>query len=133
MRVVVDANVVAAALVHPTGWTAGQLARGDVDFVAPQFLEIELREHEAEFAKKAGCLIPEWRRRVNALLAKIRMVPGHRLKSHARHPLLRAIDALDPDDAPYVATFVETKADFLWTRDAALKDVMGERAGPIIP
>lgn len=133
MRVVINANIVAAALVRPTGWTAGQLARRDVEFVAPQFLKTELKEHETEYAQKAECAIVEWRRRTDAVLANIRMVPGQRLRKYVRHSLVQAMDAIDPEDVPYVATFIETGADFVWTRDGALKAMMGERAGPVIP
>lgn len=53
MRVVVDASVVAAALIRPRGWTAGEMARNDVDLYIPNFPLEELEEHAREFAEIA--------------------------------------------------------------------------------
>lgn len=39
---VIDANVAAAALIKPDGWTAEQLERDDVHWLAPSFLRDEL-------------------------------------------------------------------------------------------
>lgn len=133
MRVAVDANIVAAALVRPDGWTAGQLARADITFVAPQFIEIELREHEAEYTEKAKCSLDEWRQRVRSVLARLELVQPADLVRFSRHALVLATRRRDPDDEPYAAAFLAAGADFLWTRDEALKEAIGARAGPVLP
>ncbi len=133
MRVVVDANVLAAALVRPGGWTAAQLARTDVEFVAPEWLAAELKDHQTEFAEKARCGLEEWRRRCQTVLGRIRLIPSAELRPHRDHRFVRAIEAIDPDDVPYVLTFLAAGADFVWTRDAAIQAVLRERAGPVIP
>lgn len=133
MRVVVDANIVAAAGVRPGGWTARELARDDVEFVAPAIVRDELHAHEVEYAEKAQCGREEWAGRVARLLARIRLIPTHRLVGHAGDPLVRRIQALDPDDAAHVAAFLEANAEFLWTRGKSLTSVMGGKAVRVIP
>lgn len=133
MRVVIDANVVVAAAVRPTGWTAEEVRRPELQLFAPDWIRNELAEHEDEFSTKAGCEIAAWRVRVAKVLDRVHLVPGGRLVLHAHHPLVRAVQHADPDDAPYVATFLEVDADFLWTRDEILLMALAGRAGPIVP
>lgn len=133
MRIVVDANILAAAAVRPLGWTDQRLSAEGYDFYAPAFVLDELRSHDRDFAERAGCSVVEWRGRVRDLGARVRLVPSAKFPRHRNHPLVRAIETLDPDDAPYVAAFVIVKAAFLWTRDRAIKAILKERAGPVLP
>ena len=120
MRVAVDANVVAAALLRPEGWSARQFRRVDVRWVAPALLRVELAEHEEALRLKAQCSRPLWRRRRSALLRRLHFVPTSKLVAVAGHPLVRLAARIDPDDAPYLAVLAAGEAALLWTRDRAL-------------
>lgn len=133
LRVVVDANVVAAALIRPGGWTARELARDDVAWFAPAVLLDELREHAGEYARKAGCADAEWRRRVEALAHGLTLVPLADLRRAARSRLVRRVARADADDAVYAAALVAAGADLLWTRDAAVLDALPGRAVSAVP
>jgi len=134
LRVVVDANVIAAALIRPDGWTAQELEeRDDVEWFAPAFLADELREHASEYAEKAGCTTSQWNRRVAALLRRVRVVPSGDVVGAARDPLVRKAEAVDADDAVYVATLVAVEADLLWTRDKGLLDALPGIAVSVVP
>lgn len=132
-RVVVDANIIAAALIRPMGWTAEQLARADVDWLTPELVRLGLDEHAAEDAEKAGCSVGEWRRRCEGLLARFRLVPTAELLAADRSALVRRAARVDPDDAVYVAALVATGADLLWTRDAAMLKAFPGLAVSAIP
>lgn len=116
----VDANIIAAALIRPGGWTAEQLARADIDWITPELVTVELDEHAAEDAAKAACSLAEWHRRTEALFARLRLVPTRELLNAGRSGMVRKADKVDPDDAVYMAAFVAAGADLLWTRDAKL-------------
>jgi predicted nucleic acid-binding protein len=133
MRVVVDANVVAAALIRPGGWTAQELARTDVEWIAPAFLLDELEEHGAEYAAKAGCALAEWERRRHALVKRLRLVAAKDLAAADGSALVKRAARADPDDAVYVAALVAAGADLLWTRDAALLDALRGIAVTVVP
>lgn len=133
MRVVVDTNVVAASLIRPSGRTASQLSRKDVAFLLPQFVLEELSRHEEEFLAKAGSARGEWRRRVERLRRSLRVVPTTKALRLRSHPLVEATRDIDPRDAIVVASFLAAKADFLWTYDAALCDLLPGLAGEVIP
>lgn len=119
-RVVADANIVAAALIRPGGWTAEQLARPDIDWIVPELVAFELDEHAEEYAAKAGCSLGEWRRRTEALFARFRLVSTKELLVADRSRMVRKAARVDPDDAVYMAALVATGADLLWTRDGKM-------------
>ena len=133
LRVVVDANIAVAALIRPGGWTAQQLARTDVEWLAPAFLIDELAEHAAEYSSKAGCSAREWKQRLAVLLTRIQLVPAEALVSVRQDELVRAVARIDPDDAPYAAAFVASGADFVWTRDEALFTALPGIAVAVVP
>lgn len=133
MLVVVDANIIAAALIRPDGWTAQELARTDLRWCAPAFLVDELREHAKEYATKAGCTDPVWNRRVADLLRRIHVVPTADVLAAASDPRVRRVEEVDVDDAPYMATLVAAEADLIWTRDRGLLDLLPGVAVTVIP
>lgn len=133
LRVVVDANIVASALIRPAGWTASELKRKDVSWLAPDFLFKELLEHSDDYALKAGCSRQEWKERINKLAKQGGIVPWKDLVAASGNPLVVAVERIDPDDAPYAAAFVAARADLLWTRDKALLHVFQGRAVLVLP
>lgn len=120
MRVVVDANVAAAALIRPDGWTSDQLARGDVTWLAPSFLLEELEEHAGSYAEKADVGRERFEDRIERFGERVGPVPGADLVEAADHALVERAETIDPGDAPYLAAVVAADADLLWTRDEAL-------------
>lgn len=133
LRVVVDANKLAAALIRPTGFTALALARDDLEFYAPAFLLEELDEHLDEYAAKARCPRAEMRGRIAALATRLLLVPVDALVAARSDDRVRKAERIDPDDAPYLATVAAIEADVLWTSDKALRDAFPGLATPILP
>lgn len=120
MRVVVDANVAAAALIRPDGWTARQLERADVTWLAPSFLFDELHDHTESYAAKAEVEPDRFADRIERFQERVDGVPGADLVEAGHHPLVVRAEEVDPDDAPYLAAVVAADADLLWTRDQGL-------------
>ena len=123
----------AAALLRPDGWTAQELARADIEWFAPSFVLDELKDHGSEYAQKAGCTPLQWARRVAAVSQRVRIVPARDLLRVARHALVRQVEAIDEDDAPYVAAVVAIEADLLWTRDAAMLKALPGIVVTVVP
>ena len=69
-RLVVDTNVVAAALVKG-GISRQILLVSDILFFAPDFLKDELEEHNDIFLAKSGLTADDYDKVVEAVLAKI--------------------------------------------------------------
>jgi predicted nucleic acid-binding protein len=133
VRVFVDANILLAAMLQPGGRTARQLQRKDILFAAPSYVVEELRKAADELRKRARVGTREWRRREQAALRRIQLLPLERLKRHERRPLVVRIREIDPKDAVYAAAFLAFRAEVLWTRDVALLQSMPEQAVRILP
>jgi len=132
MRVVVDANIVAASLVRPNGWSARELRREDVEWFVPVYLFEEIAEHESDLAERAGCAPAEFRGRVKRL-HRLQVVAEADLLAADRHPLVHQARAVDPDDAVYLAAFVAVRADRLWTRDQRILERFPGIATLVLP
>jgi predicted nucleic acid-binding protein len=133
VRVVVDANVIAAAAIRPQGRTARQLERVDVEWFGPAFLLRELQDHRAELAARARLSAEEWEKRLERAIATIHFIPDGDLAPLDGHALVNRADRVDPDDAAYVATVVVSGADFLWTLDKRLQRAFPGLAVAILP
>jgi predicted nucleic acid-binding protein len=132
MRVVVDANVVAAALLRPGGWFGTQLEREDVEWFAPEFLWEELMEHHRDFAADAEVTFGTMKRRIEALTHVWRVDMSELAKVRDDPRVLRAYQ-VDPDDWPCLAALVAVDADHLWTQDSAILDAFPGLAVTAVP
>lgn len=133
MRVVVDANVVAAALVRPDGRTAERLRASDLVRIVPETLIAELADNEVELAARADVSLRVWRKRVAGFLDGVEVVPMAKLRRLHRNVLVLVAAQADLKDAHYAAAFVASGADFLWTRDRALLDALPGVAVLVVP
>lgn len=133
MLVVVDANIAAAALIRPGGWTARQLEREDVTWLAPSYLFDELAEHEQTYARKAGVDLGEWRDRVESFSRRVQAVEAEAILERADYDLVHRAEDVDPDDAVYIAALLAAGADLSWTRDEALLDAFETLAVRVVP
>ncbi len=120
MRVVVDANIVAAALISPDGRTALHLARRGISVIVPATIEDEILGYLQEFADRAEVSRAVLTRRFTRFLTLCDVVPVSKLRTVLNNTRVRKARAVDPDDEAYVAAFVASGADFFWTRDKAL-------------
>lgn len=119
MRVVVDANIVAAALVQPRGWTAKEFARADVEWFAPETLFQEIEDNAAKLSSFAGCSRNSFLVRLRSV-RHVNFVSQANLESVLEDPLVVRAARIDPDDVTYLAAFVAVLPQFLWTRDRRL-------------
>jgi len=121
MLLVVDANVVFSALIK-RGKTLDIFILNReskrFDFVAPEYLMIEVEEHTHELLKKTGLSIEALRKVLAFLEREIEFVPFEEFtelyeKAERTSP--------DPDDVPYFALALKFTGD-IWSNDKALKN-----------
>lgn len=133
MHVVVDANILIAALLTPDGWTARELQREDIAWVAPETLLDEVRTHQDEIIEKAGLSIETFEHRIDQLLQRIELVPHKTLVRAADSDIVKEALEIDPKDALYLACIEATTAALLWTRDTALIEAFPALAVRVVP
>jgi predicted nucleic acid-binding protein len=128
VRVVIDANVVFAALKDPAGSTAAGIKADHAHFIAPDWLLQEVGRFHGILLQRASITQSELDHRIEVLLRDVRLVPKSLWEPHSQHPFVRAVTSIDPKDGPYAACFVAARADFLWTRDRKLRAVLASAA-----
>jgi predicted nucleic acid-binding protein len=112
---------------------AKELQRPDTRFVAPAFLIEELTDHLEEYAEKAEVSEEELSDRIDAVAEAIDLVNLDALLPYADQELVKACDKIDPDDAPYFATYLAEDADLIWTSDKALREAFPDIARATLP
>jgi len=113
---VVDSNIIFAGLIRNSS-TRAILASTDIEFVVPEWVHSELREHIGELAEKAGVPEKEMERYVEQIFQIVHTMPMEEYKDSLAEAL-EIMSETDPDDAPFLAVAIATGADAIWTNDA---------------
>ncbi|MBI2666145.1 hypothetical protein HYX13_00885 [Candidatus Woesearchaeota archaeon] len=113
----VDANIVIAAVIAPSGITDDLLFSPKLECVAPEFIENELNKHFPEIVKKSKVLEKDIRLALELIFSRIEIIPSGeyelwREKAKGSSP--------DPNDSEYLAVALAFNCP-LWSNDKALK------------
>ncbi len=117
MDVVVDANVVIAALISPTGHTADLFFSPLLRVFAPELLLEEVEEHKKELLRKTGLSESDFNSLVAFLARRISFCPITEFLSFL--PKAKQ-SSPDPDDIAYLALALKLCCP-LWSNDKQLK------------
>ena len=116
MPIVVDSNIIFASLIKKST-TRVILASSDIDFIVPEWVHSELREHIGELARKACVSEDEFEHFIEEIFQIVHTVPLDEYKGFLAKAL-EIMSDIDPDDAPFLAVALATGADAIWTNDA---------------
>jgi predicted nucleic acid-binding protein len=120
MKIVVDANVLIAALVKAS-ITREVLLYPFLEYYSPAFVFEELKEHEDEIMAKAKLGKAGYKSAVNLLLGNVKIISSVSY-SHEMAAAGKIIGAVDKDDVDYVALALSINADGIWSYDSDLKE-----------
>ncbi len=116
MRLVVDSNVVFAALIAQN-YSLDLLFNDEFQFIAPEFIRIEIEEHKDEIQKKAGLTGDESQTLLDAIFRYVKLVPKEDYESFKEKA--KAISP-DKDDWPFFALAIRENCPIL-SNDKMLK------------
>jgi predicted nucleic acid-binding protein len=116
MKIVVDANVVIAALVKPS-ITREVLLYPYIDCYSPDFLLEEIDEHEEEISTKVG---KGYKSAMRLISKKLVILPIYFYESNMQEAH-KIIGAIDRDDEQYIALALSLGADGIWSYDDDFK------------
>lgn len=116
MRLVVDSNVVFAALLRD-GATRALLIDPPLDLMSPEWMLSEIQGHGDDIARRAAITPDELGLLLALLTEGIEVVPREAYEdlmseAHAR------IGKLDPGDVPFLALALARTCDGIWTQNA---------------
>jgi predicted nucleic acid-binding protein len=116
MKLVVDANVVMAALVKPS-ITREVLLYPYIDYYSPSYLLEEIKDHEGEIAAKAG---KGYKEALKTIMKKLIIVRYDSYKERMAEAK-KIIGNIDKDDVQYIALSLALDADGIWSYDGGIK------------
>ena len=113
MKVVIDSNRVIAALVKDST-TRGILFDKNFDFVAPDYIKIEINKYKSEIMEKAGITENEFDILLSLVFENITIIPRD---EYDKFVAKFKNEIKDPKDIAYIAASAVTKAEGVWTHD----------------
>jgi len=119
LKFVLDTNVFLKALIRKSV-VRGIILGSNHEFLIPAYLIEETREHAGEVEKKSGLSRTEIESVMDALLARIRVVPTEEVLSKWEEAE-RIMENIDENDVPFVAAALGARCDGIWSDDGHLK------------
>lgn len=114
MRIVIDANMIIAALVRDS--KAREIIMSDkFEFASPDFILDEIHKYEDEICEKSGMSKIEFELLMALIFQKISIITADYYEAHKEDA--KEIMKEDVKDVPYVACYLALKCDGIWTND----------------
>lgn len=123
--VVVDTNILFAALRSANRQTRRTLYRDDVEFFAPKFIIVEIFEHKERIVSKAKIPAEEVYEFLDDIIQRITFVSNEFISLANYTEAHRLCRDVDENDTPFVALALEMSAS-LWSKDEVLKNHFAE-------
>lgn len=119
MKIVVDANVVIAALAKQS-ITKEVLLYPFIDYYTPDFLLEELTKHEEEIIAKMNTDRLGYQKALDIIIKKVKIVKRETYSQYLgqAHEI---IGRIDKDDEAYIAVALSIKANGVWSYDPHFK------------
>ena len=115
MRLILDANIVMAALIADST-TRKILFLSDLEFISLKFLKSEINKHKAELLNKMHVTESELQEAIDLVMNRIEIIEDAAVKSKLSEAK-EIMNNIDPDDAKYVALALAVENDGIWSDD----------------
>lgn len=113
MKIVVDSNRVIASLLKDST-TRKILFDRTFEFVAPEFIKVEMLKYKKDLMSKAGITEEEFGSLLSLLFERITLIPEEEYNKYFKE--LSAYIS-DPKDIPYFACSLATMSNGIWSHD----------------
>jgi len=115
MRIVLDANIIIAALMGSRGKLT-ILTSQNYEFYAPKFIIQEIKKYKNEICERTDWTSEEFNVYFDALLLFIDVLDYEQYQDYIDNAK-KVIQDRDLKDVDYIACALSTKADFIWSDD----------------
>ena len=122
MRIIVDANIVFSAILNTNSKIADLLlnSKGTFEFLAPDYLQTELRKYYSKISKLSGLTTSEIKIIENKIYKPIDFMSGIHIPSDKWISAEKLVLNIDFKDTPYVAFSLFYKCK-IWSGDKVLR------------
>ena len=121
MKVVVDANIVFSAILNSYSKIGDVLinSKKQFDFIAPDFLRGEIKNHHTKLSKISGLSLAEIEESEYQIYKHISFISEEQIKTEHWLVAHKLVHDIDPKDTHYVAYSKQFKCK-IWSGDKAL-------------
>lgn len=121
MKVIVDANIVFSGILNSNGKIGYLLINSDkhIQFIAPNFLRIEIYNHYPKLSKISGLSFEQIREAEFQICKQIKFISEEQIKKVTWIAAEKLVAEIDPKDTPYIAYSKHFKCR-IWSGDKAL-------------
>ena len=121
MIVIADSNIFYSALIAPNGEIANILRDKNMQFIAPDFIIDEVKEHLdiIEASRKKDKTKKKILADLNYLLEKITIISLDKIDKEYLQEAFTIVKDIDEDDYPFIALPLQIKHK-IWSRDQVL-------------
>ena len=121
MKIIVDANIVFSGILNTNGKIGDLLinSKGHFEFIASDFLRIEIEKHHSKISKISGMPLDRVREAQYQIYRDITFISEEQIRSSAWISAIELAEGVDPKDAPYIA-FSKHFNCKIWSGDKAL-------------
>ena len=113
MKIVVDSNRVIASLLKDST-TREILYNRTFDFVAPEFIKVEILKYKKGLMSKASITEEDFDSLLSLLFERITLMPGEEYSKYVKE---LNVDISDTKDIPYFACSLAAKSKGIWSHD----------------
>lgn len=118
--IVVDTNILFAALRAENSKIRETLERQDLNFYAPNFLAVEIFKHKERILHKSKASEDEVYELLYKIFSRVTFIGEEAISAGNFIQAFKLCKDVDENDTPFVALALELEAE-IWTRDEILK------------
>ena len=128
VRVVVDANIVFSAILNTNGKIGDLLINGGkrFEFIAPDFLRIEIKSHYSKLVKISGLTIEQIQESEFQIYKGIKFISEEQINVSTWISSEKLVAEIDPKDIHYIAYSKHFRCK-IWSGDKALIKGLAKR------
>lgn len=119
MKIVVDANIIFAALIKDSTSRA-LIMFLEAEFYFPEDMLVEIQKYKELIKKKAGFSKEKFNMNLKKIFEYVQLVPYKEIEDHIKKAQ-EIMKDIDPKDAVLLAVFMAHKDSIIWSTDPHLK------------
>ena len=128
MTVIADSNIFYSALITPNGYIATILKDKNLQFLAPDYIIEEVKEHLDDICKRIKNVKTKKQllAELMCILENVKIIALSTLSKKNIQKAITIVEDIDEDDYPFIALYLQYKHK-IWTGDKVLINGLKEK------
>ena len=128
MTVIADSNIFYSALITPNGYIATILKDKNLQFLAPDYIIEEVKEHLDDICKRIKNVKTKKQllAELMCILENVKIIALSTLSKKNIQKAITIVEDINEDDYPFIALYLQYKHK-IWTQDQVLIDSLTKK------